>query len=279
MTKEKLRTQIIEAVNTVKNEKTMAASITNSVTLEFVINAQIAIGGTPGAIFQNQEGEAFIHSGDAMSLNLGSFTPDFIESIPKTAERLNKEKQNWVLDPVGISLGAEREELFKNLKKYKVPIIRGNASEIINLSILWGLEDSEATKALVRGADSTNTSFEAEDSSVALAKFTGGVVVVTGETDLVTDGYRVAYSYGGSKYMPLIIGSGDSLTGILAIYAGATDPFTAALSAVSAYNVAGKRAERNAQGPGTFKPYFIDELYNATAEDIAGNDFEIKELD
>ena len=122
MTKEKLKSQIIEAVNTVKKEKTMAASITNSVTLEFVINAQIAIGGTPGAIFQNQGGEAFIHSGNAMSLNLGSFNLDFIESIPKTAERLNHEKQNWVLDPVGISLGSEREEVVQEVLKVVHPI-------------------------------------------------------------------------------------------------------------------------------------------------------------
>lgn len=278
MKKQKLRTEIKKTVEQVQEKGAMAASLTNAVTLEFVINTQIAIGGTPGALYQNEAEESYIHSGDAMSINLGSFIPDYIQSIPKTVKKLNKKKQNWVLDPVGISVGDERKELFQELKKHQPPIIRGNASEIINVAILWDLKIG-TDKALLRGPDSTNTVEEAEESAVALARVTKGVVVVTGENDFITDGEKAIYSYGGSKYLSLITGGGDSLTGIIAIYAAIANPLIAALTGVSVYNLAGKKAEEKANGPGTFKPLFIDELFNLEAEAVAQNEFEIKELE
>lgn len=44
------------------------------------------------------------------------------------------------------------------------------------------------------------------------------------------------------------------------------------------YNLAGTRAEKKADGPGSFQVQFIDELYKASAEDIANNPFDIEEV-
>ncbi len=44
------------------------------------------------------------------------------------------------------------------------------------------------------------------------------------------------------------------------------------------YNLAGTRAEKKADGPGRFQVQFIDELYKASAEDIANNPFDIEEV-
>lgn len=278
MNKTELQTEIKKTVEQVQNNGAMAASLTNSVTLEFVINTQIAIGGTPGSLYQNESNEAFVHSGNAMSMNLGSFIPAYSQSIPKTAKKLNEEKQNWVLDPVGIGVGDEREKLFQELKNNPPSIIRGNASEIIHLAILWDLA-KKTSNARVQGPDSTNTVEEAEESAVLLARATAGVVVVTGESDLLTDGKQLIYSYGGSKYLSRITGGGDSLTGVIAIFAAVANPLVAALTGIATYNVAGKKAEGQAKGPGTFKPIFLDELFHLDAEAVAQNAFDIKELD
>ena len=78
--------------------------------------------------------------------------------------------------------------------------------------------------------------------------------------------------------MEKITGAGCSLGGVAAVYATATSPFIAALTATAVYNVAGKRAELKVDGPGSFQVQFIDELYKATAEDIANNSLDIEEV-
>ena len=155
--------------------------------------------------------------------------------------------------------------------------MRGNASEIIALAGLWGLEGEAADLSRVRGVDTTDTVDAARDAAVALARYTGGAVVVSGEVDLITDGTTVAKSYGGSPLMSKITGCGCSQGGVLAVYACAADPFTAAICSTAVYNVAGTRAAAVADAPASFKVAFIDELYRATAQDIADNQLELEE--
>ncbi len=162
-------------------------------------------------------------------------------------------------------------------KAYKPSVIRGNASEIIALAGLWGL-DGGTEQSNVRGVDSTDSVTAAKTAAVALAKWTGGAVAVSGVTDLLTDGSIIALSHGGSHFMEKITGSGCSLGGVVAVYAAVAPPFIAALTATAVYNLAARRAESKVDGPGSFQIAFLDELYTATAEDIANNKFEIEEV-
>jgi len=77
--------------------------------------------------------------------------------------------------------------------------------------------------------------------------------------------------------MNKITGSGCSLGGVVAVYATAASPFIAALTATAVYNLAASRAESQVDGPGSFQVAFLNELYKATADDIANNTFEIEE--
>ena len=176
---------------------------------------------------------------------------------------------------MAIGIGELRTKLLLGFKEYKPSVIRGNASEVIALAGLWGLEGGTDQSA-VRGVDSTDTVNAAREAAVALAKYTGGAVAVSGKTDLVTDGETVVYSYGGSHFMEKITGSGCSLGGVAAVYATAASPFIAALTATAVYNLAGKRAELRACAPGSFQTAFLDELYIATAEEIADNPFDME---
>ena len=60
--------------------------------------------------------------------------------------------------------------------------------------------------------------------------------------------------------MEKITGSGCSLGGVCAVYAGVASPFIAALTATQIYNLAGKRAESKVKAPGSFQVQFLDEL-------------------
>ena len=274
-TKDEIKKQIIEAVNKVKASNPMAGSITNSVTINFVANAQLAVGGSAAMVYLPDEGEFIANAGGATYINVGTLTPIYEETLPRTAKALFEAKKPWVLDPVAIGIGELRTKLLLGFKEYKPSVIRGNASEVIALAGLWGLEGGTDQSA-VRGVDSTDTVNAAREAAVALAKYTGGAVAVSGKTDLVTDGETVVYSYGGSHFMEKITGSGCSLGGVAAVYATAASPFIAALTATAVYNLAGKRAELRACAPGSFQTAFLDELYIATAEEIADNPFDME---
>ena len=214
-------------------------------------------------------------AGGATYLNVGTLLPIYEETLPRTARALHEGGKPWVLDPVGIGIGSLRTKLLSQMKEFKPTIIRGNASEAIALAELWGLE--AGTAAEVRGVDSTQGVDEARAAAVALARFTGGAVAVSGEVDLVTDGAVVCHSRGGSHFMAKITGSGCSLGGVCAVFAATAEtPLAAAMAGVQAYNLAGARAEARVDAPASFQTAFLDELYKASPRDIAGNPFDIE---
>lgn len=272
-----LQSGIVEAASKVRANNPMAGSITNSVTIDFVANAQLAVGGSAAMVYLPDEGECLVAAGGAVYINMGTLLPVYEETLPRTAAAAHAAGKPWVLDPVGIGIGSLRTKLLRGFKPYKPAIVRGNASEIIALAGLWDLEGDASELSRARGVDTTDTVAAARDAAVALARYTGGAVAVSGESDLVTDGSTVAYSTGGSALMGKVTGFGCSLGGVAAVYATQADSFTAALAAVAHYNVAGTRAAAAADAPASFKVAFIDELYRATPDDIANNPLRVEE--
>ena len=272
----KLTKQIKQALEQVRATNPLAGSVTNTVTIDFVANAQLAVGGSAAMVYLADEGEALVAAGGAVYVNMGTQFPLYTETIPRIAAAAYQAQKPWVIDPVGIGIGQQRSELLLKIKEYKPTIIRGNASEIIALAGLWSLEGTQQDLERVRGVDTTDEVDAARGPAIALARYTGGAVAVSGETDLVTDGETVVYSQGGSPLMSKVTGFGCSQGGVLAVYACVTDSFTAAVAGVAHYNVAGSRADQRADGPASFKVAFIDELYRATPVDVARNPFTLE---
>lgn len=269
-----IRTNLEACVAQVKATNPMAPSITNFVTIDFVANAQLAVGGSAAMVYMPDEGVQ-LASGQAMYLNMGTLMPVYEETIPATMTALHEAGTPWVVDPVGLGIGSLRTKLLEHCKACAPTVIRCNASEAIALADLWGLEAAAADG--VRGVDSTDSVADARAAAVALARFTGGAVAVSGEEDLVTDGAIVVNVKGGSTFMPLVTGCGCSLGGVMAVYAACGDALTAALAGTIVYDLAGLDAECDAHGPASFKTAFIDALYNASASDIAGFPFTVEE--
>ena len=232
--------------------------------MELVANAQLAAGGSAAMVYLPDEGEGVAAAGESFYINLGTVMPFYAETLPRTVRALH--------DPVAIGIGSLRTELLRCFRAMPPAVVRGNASEIIALANLWGL-DTGAAKGGVRGVDATDSVETARPAAEALASFIHGAVAVSGERDLVTDGTLTVRSEGGSKLFTKITGAGCSLGGVTAVYLAETSPFIAALTAVQAYNLAGTRAAREAKGPGSFTAAFLDALYAATPEEIAANPF------
>ena len=272
-----IKKQIIKAVEEVKQTNPMAGSITNSVTINFVANAQLAVGGSAAMVYLPDEGVFLAQAGGASYINVGTLLPIYEKSLPLMAKTLYDNKKAWVLDPVAVGIGEMRTQLLQTFKKYKPSIIRGNASEIIALAGLWELEGgTELSK--VRGVDTTDEVRSAIPAAISLARWTNGAVAVSGQIDLITDGSQVAFSTGGSYLMTRITGAGCALGGVMAVYSAVASPFVAALAGTAVFNLAGKRAESKVEGPGSFQTVFIDELYKASGVEIADNEFRLEEV-
>lgn len=269
MTETEIRSEIERAVAEVREKNPLAPSITNTVTQDFVANAQLAVGSSAAMLYLADECEAMAKIAPAFYINMGTALPFYSETLPRVARALHENKTPWVLDPVGIGLSSLRTDILKQFKKFPPTIIRGNASEIIALAKLWEL--IEDTGGQFHGVDSTEKVSSAKDAAFALAKFTGGTVAVSGAEDLVTDGKEDILCAGGSILSTKITGSGCALGGIMASYLTVASPFIAALTATTMFNLAGTKAAAHSEAPASFKVKFLDNLYELTAQEVSEN--------
>ena len=69
------REKIQDAVRAVKAANPMAGSVTNTVTMNFVANAQLAVGGSAAMVFLPDEGEFLVSAGNAVYCNIGTLLP------------------------------------------------------------------------------------------------------------------------------------------------------------------------------------------------------------
>lgn len=255
----------------------MVGSITNTVTVNFVANTQLAVGASAAMVYLPDEGERMAENAGSVYINTGTLFPVYEQTPPRTAKRLAELEKPWVLDPVAIGIGELRSNLLEKLKEYKPSIINGNASEIISLAQFWKLTDNE-DQTNPRGVDSIQSTEDAKEAAILLGRWTGGAVSVSGKKDLITDGRKIIYYQGGSPFMEKITGFGCTLAGVNASYATVTNPLTAAMTASAIYKLAGNRTAELVDGPGNFQNEFINQLYHASAEEVANYPFEIEEV-
>ncbi|GAB2727315.1 hydroxyethylthiazole kinase [Halomonas garicola] len=238
--------------------------ITNFVAMNSSANILLALGASPAMLHAREEAGEFTALADALSINIGTVSPDFADGMRATTRVACDNGTPWVLDPVAVGATAYRRRLCAELMERSPTLIRGNASEILCLN---GMANPG------RGADSTASTAEARDAAVELARRQGCLVGVSGEVDLITDGERITSVYGGHALMPRITTLGCGLSATAAAFLGVADAtpescFAAATTAFGSFSLAGERAAAGADGPGSFTPAFLDALYHLQAEDL-----------
>ena len=211
-------------------------------------------------------------------INVGTLLPFYKDALPQVARAFHNTGHPWVLDPVAAGIGETRTAILQSFKRYPPTVIRGNASEIIALDAMWGLNEESATATASKpaGVESVDDVESAIAPAQRLARFMArhgangtAAVAVSGATDMVTDGEHVYRLAGGSAMMTKITGAGCSLGGVTAVYLAVAQPLIAALAATSLYNTAGEIAEVKSDGPGSFQVALLDALWNVTAEEVA----------
>jgi hydroxyethylthiazole kinase len=159
----------------------------------------------------------------------------------------------WVLDPVGCGATGYRTDIAAELAGMRPTVIRGNASEILSLAGVAG--------AATRGVDSSARPDDAVGAATALARRLQTVVAVTGATDYVTDGRRLAAIETGHALMPLSTALGCALSAVAGAFAAVAPPFEAAVAAVAVFGAAGAQAAERCRGPGHLPAEICDALH------------------
>lgn len=235
--------------------------MTNDVVQSITANVLLALGASPAMVIDSREAAQFSAIASALLVNVGTLTSARAESMLAAIHAANAANKPWVLDPVAVGALGWRTEFCHQIIKLKPAAIRGNASEIMVLS---GLAASG------RGVDSGDTSLAALPAAEALARQTGAVIAVTGEVDYITDGEKSWAVPGGDALMTRVVGTGCALSAVVAAFTSLkgerVDNVAAACRVMSC---AGELASREAKGPGSFTPAFLDHLYLIGAESLA----------
>lgn len=255
---------MVEGLLTIlRNKKPLIHHITNMVTINDCANVTLAIGALPVMAHALEEVEEMAGAAQALVLNIGTLTKEQVDAMVKAGKAANSLGIPVILDPVGAGATAMRTQSAKRiLEEVRVSVVKGNSAEI---SILAGKGGK------IRGVESAGGVDDILSAARDMAKKYKTVVAVSGATDIITDGNRVAYVDNGHPMIGTITGTGCMLTSVVGSFCGANeDSFEATVAAFVSFGLAGELAasKDEVKGPGSFKMVFFDEIYNLTEEKI-----------
>ena len=217
--------------------------ITNAVAQNFTANALLAAGCVPSMTLSAEEIADFVAGSDGLLVNLGTFDAERRRATEIAVETAAKRSLAWVLDPVFADRSAGRAGFARAMMGRSPAVVRLNHAEFAALA------GSEIAPA-----------------QVAAAARNGMVIALSGATDLVTDGARLATIANGHALMAKVTAMGCAASALVAAcLAVEDDAFLAAASALLVVGVAGELAGKRAQGPGSFAAAILDALYTMDA--------------
>ncbi len=225
--------------------------ITNWVTIYGCAAMTRAFGALPVMAHAGEEVEEMTAHAQALVLNIGTLTPELIDSMISAGTKANVLDIPIVLDVVGAGATELRTDACRKiLASVHADIIKGNAGEIGTLAGL---------AAEVKGVESISLAGDRAEAATHLATETKSVVVITGEEDIITDGTSVLLATNGHPRMGEVVGTGCMAASAIGCFAAVEeDHLIAAASALAVYGMAGETAAEEAAGPGTFLPCLID---------------------
>jgi hydroxyethylthiazole kinase len=235
-----LATACADVIERVRAHSPRVHCITNAVAQNFTANVLLAAGARPSMTISPEEIGSFVASADALLVNLGTFDAARRAATDTALKVAAEESLPWVLDPVLIDRSPPRATYAAELMTRTPRAVRLNRAEFAALA--GGEPDDEALRRYARDART--------------------VIGLTGETDVVTDGARVAVIRNGHPLMARVTAMGCVASALVAAcLAVEGDAWLATTAALLAIGVAGECAAAHARGPGSFAAEILDALY------------------
>ena len=253
--------QITEALQKLRKKSPLVHNITNYVVMNNTANALLSVGASPVMAHAINEVEDMVGIASSLVINMGTLSEKWVDAMILAGKKADERAIPVVFDPVGVGATPYRTQVAQQIiEECKPNVIQGNASEIMALS---------NSNIKTKGVDSTVSSNAALDSAKLLAKSTNTVVVVSGETDYITNRELVVSINNGNTIMAKVTGMGCTATAIIGAFIGAEeDLFIATVSAMAIMGIAGEMASKVSEGPGSMQMNFIDQLYKISKIDI-----------
>ena len=239
----------------IEEKKPLIHNITNYVAMNFVANCLLAIGASPIMARASEEVEEISANCDALALNLGILEKESIKAMRIAGVAAKQKDIPIVLDVVGVGATSFRMQAATEIISICHPtVIKGNASEIKSLYA------HQVNKVEI---DSSVESTEIKEQAMLLAKKLSCIIVVTGSTDIITDGIDIEYVTLGHPMMRKVTAMGCAATGIIAAFLSIDNrSLSACIHAMQAMGTAGERAAAISKGNGSMMINFLDELCN-----------------
>lgn len=130
-----------------RQEAPLVQCMTNFVSMDIMANVLLSAGASPVMIHSIEEIPEFTPKVNALCVNLGTLTSDWLPAMKKAAMVAIMEGRPWVLDPVAAGATSFRLKACLELLGLNPTVVRGNASEI--LALFKGSADS-TSKVIVR---------------------------------------------------------------------------------------------------------------------------------
>lgn len=253
--------ELIEDLEQVRSKSPLIHNITNYVVMNNTANALLAIGASPVMAHAKDEVAEMAGIASALVINIGTLDAAWVDSMIIAGKTASAKNTPVILDPVGVGATSYRTKVCKQIiNECKPTIIRGNASEIMALC---------NSNVKTKGVDSTDSSETALDTAKLLAQQTNAIVVISGQTDYITDGTNVETVNNGNPMMARVTGMGCTASAMVATFAAINNnPFKAGIHAMTVMGIAGEIAASKSKGNGSLQVNFLDELYNLSAETI-----------
>ena len=246
---------VADRLESIRAKRPLIHHITNMVVMNMTANATLAIGALPVMAHARDEVAEMVGAAGCLLLNIGTLTPETVESMVVAGKRANELGVPVVFDPVGAGATTLRTAAARRiLDEVKVTIVRGNAGEV---GVVAG------TGGEVKGVESMGAKGDVAEIGRALAASRGATAAITGKRDVIADGRRVGYVDNGDVMLTTITGTGCTSTTLVAAFAAVEpDPVLAATSALVCLGIAGEVAATRSSGPGTFYAALLDALYS-----------------
>jgi len=256
--------ELINDLKLVREQSPLVHNITNYVVMNNTANALLAVGASPVMAHSVDEVEDMVKIASSLVINIGTLSKKWVKAMLLANKAAHKRGIPVVLDPVGAGATPYRNEVCTKIMEENCPkIIRGNASEILSLSL---------PTANTKGVDSLDKAEDTIEFAKDLASNYNSIIVISGAVDFITDGKRVEKIKGGSPLMAKVTGMGCTATAVIGAFAAINpDPFKAAIHAMMVMKIAGEIAAETAKGPGSMQLQFLDVLYNLTEEDLVNH--------
>jgi thiamine-phosphate diphosphorylase/hydroxyethylthiazole kinase len=256
-----------KATAAVHSKSPLSHNMTNLVVQNFAANVALAIGASPIMANYGEEAQDLSRLGGALVVNMGTVTPEGLLNYKKAIAAYNATGGPIVLDPVGAgATSVRRDALSQLLGTGYFDLIKGNEREIMAVARASGFTLDDSSQQ--RGVDSGDSLFSLEQRAYLVSRIAlreRNVVLMTGATDVISDGVRTYAINNGHAYLGKITGSGCTLGTTLSAYLAAwpQDKLRAAVAGILHYEIAAEHAAKreDVKGPGTFVHAFIDELF------------------